>query len=259
MKQIILLLGALILINSLSGQTITVQDKATLKPIANALINSVNPEAHILTDVHGMADITEMKDADSIDIYFTGYQTLLTSYDALMQGNGIVYLTETYHLFDEVVVSASRFEEPVRQVAQPVEVIRATNLAFDNLQTSADVMQNTGNVFVQKSQLGAGSPVIRGFETNKVLLVVDGIRMNNAIYRGGHLQNIVTLDNAAMEKIEILFGPGSVMYGSDALGGVMHFFTKSPTLSGDDKLLTHVNAFARYSTANKEKTGTCRL
>ncbi|MEP6794809.1 MAG: TonB-dependent receptor, partial [Saprospiraceae bacterium] len=126
---------------------------------------------------------------------------------------------------------------------------------FDNSQTSADVIQHTGNVLVQKSQLGGGSPIIRGFETNKVLLVVDGVRMNNAIYRGGHLQNIVTLDNAAMDRVEILYGPGSVMYGSDALGGVMNFVTKNPALSSDGLLRTHVNAFARYSTADEEKTG----
>ncbi len=254
MKQIYLLVGAMMLSHFLFGQTITVQDKATLKPIVGAVINGTDPTTALLTDNHGMATIDELKNETEINIRLTGYQTFTTTYDALVQNN-IVLLIESYHMFDEVVVSVSRFEDPVRQVAQPVEVIRASNLAFDNLQTSADVMQNTGNVFVQKSQLGGGSPVIRGFETNKVLLVVDGIRMNNAIYRGGHLQNIVTLDNAAMDRIEILYGPGSVMYGSDALGGVMQFFTKSPTLSSDDQLLTHINAFARYSTVDKEKTG----
>lgn len=254
MKHSIMLFGALLLFSILNGQTITVQDKSTLKPIPHAIITSTGPADTLLTDQHGMTDISTMQGTASIIIQFTGYQNFTTSYDALMQKNGLVLLTESYHMFDEVVVSVNRFEDPVRQVAQPVEVIRASNLAFDNLLTSADVMQNTGNVFVQKSQLGGGSPVIRGFETNKVLMVVDGIRMNNAIYRGGHLQNIVTLDNAAMEKVEILYGPGSVMYGSDALGGVMNFFTKSPTLSGDDQLLTRVNAFARYSTACDEKT-----
>jgi len=255
MKQIILLFGALLLFNFIHGQTVTVQDKATLKPIPGAVITGNDPVTAILTDNYGMANIAALKSAVAINIRLTGYQTYTTTYDALLQNNGLVLLTESYHMFDEVVVSVSRFEDPVRQVAQPVEVIRASNLAFDNLQTSADVMQNTGNVFVQKSQMGGGSPVIRGFEANKVLMVVDGIRMNNAIYRGGHLQNIVTLDNAVMDKIEILFGPGSVMYGSDALGGVMHFFTKSPTLSGSDQLLTRINAFARYGTASNEKTG----
>jgi hemoglobin/transferrin/lactoferrin receptor protein len=109
----------------------------------------------------------------------------------------------------------------------------------------ADVLANSGSIFVQKSQLGGGSPIIRGFETNKVLLVVDGIRMNNAIYRGGHLQNSLTLDQANMDRVEIVFGPGSVMYGSDAIGGVMSFQTKKPVFSSSDQLLVRSSAYLR--------------
>jgi hemoglobin/transferrin/lactoferrin receptor protein len=165
----------------------------------------------------------------------------------------MMVLDSAHHL-GEVVVSANRFEQQRKNIPQSTEVIRAESMAFDNLQTSADVIQNTGNILVQKSQLGGGSPIIRGFETNKVLLVIDGVRMNNAIYRAGHLQNIITLDNAAMDKIEILYGPGSVMYGSDALGGVMHFFTKDPVLGLDGSNVKHGSAFARYSTADEEIT-----
>jgi hemoglobin/transferrin/lactoferrin receptor protein len=254
MKQLYMLCGALLFTIVIHGQTVTVQDMSTLRPIANAEISNADHTVHIMTDQEGVADVSTLQGTSSVSITLPGYQTIETTYDELVQQNATIFLQESAHQFDAVVVSASRFEESVRNVAQPVEVIRATDLAFQNMQTTADVMQYTGNVFVQKSQLGGGSPVIRGFETNKVLLVVDGIRMNNAIYRGGHLQNIVTLDNAAMDKVEILYGPGSVMYGSDALGGVMNFFTKSPTLSGNDQLATHVNAFARYSTANQEKT-----
>jgi hemoglobin/transferrin/lactoferrin receptor protein len=118
-----------------------------------------------------------------------------------------------------------------------------------NQSSTADVLANSGNVFVQKSQLGGGSPIIRGFETNKVLLVVDGVRMNNAIYRGGHLQNVITMDNGVMDRVEVVFGPGSVVYGSDAIGGVMHFTTKNPTLSTTDKTLIKASAFTRYMSA----------
>ena len=89
--------------------------------------------------------------------------------------------------FEEIVVSASKFEEKKKDVAQKIQVLRAAEIAFQNQSSTADVLANSGNVMVQKSQLGGGSPIIRGFETNKVLMVVDGIRMNNAIYRGGHL------------------------------------------------------------------------
>ncbi|HYK56260.1 MAG TPA: TonB-dependent receptor, partial [Flavisolibacter sp.] len=88
-----------------------------------------------------------------------------------------------------------------------------------------------------------------------VLLVVDGIRMNNAIYRAGHLQNVITVDQNMLERVEVLYGPASTIYGSDALGGVVHMRTKAPKLSLTDKTLYTGSAFARYSSANNEKTG----
>jgi hemoglobin/transferrin/lactoferrin receptor protein len=150
---------------------------------------------------------------------------------------------------EEVVVSASKFEEKRKDVAQKIQVIKASEIQNFNQSSTADVMANSGNVFVQKSQLGGGSPIIRGFETNKVLIVIDGIRMNNAIYRGGHLQNIITLDNSIMDRAEVVFGPGSVVYGSDAIGGVMSFTTKDPKLSLDDRLLVKSNTYTRFFSA----------
>src|SRR6185503_17573828 len=114
--------------------------------------------------------------------------------------------------------------------------------------TSGDVLANTGNVFVQKSQLGGGSPSMRGFEASRVLIVVDGVRMNNAIYRAGHLQDVMTLDAQMLDRTELVFGPASTMYGSDALGGVMHFYTKNAQFSTDDKMLLKMNAMVRNAT-----------
>jgi hemoglobin/transferrin/lactoferrin receptor protein len=94
-----------------------------------------------------------------------------------------------------------------------------------NPQTSADLLANSGHVFVQKSQLGGGSPMIRGFSTNRVLITVDGIRLNNAIFRGGNVHNVISINPFNIEKTEIILGSGSVIYGSDAIGGVMNFYT----------------------------------
>jgi hemoglobin/transferrin/lactoferrin receptor protein len=85
------------------------------------------------------------------------------------------------------------------------------------------------------------------------LLVLDGVRMNNAIYRSGHLQNVLTIDPALVERAEIIFGPGSVIYGSDALGGVMHLYTRKPVLSQTGKLESKVRFTSRYGSANQEK------
>ncbi|WP_247237416.1 TonB-dependent siderophore receptor [Telluribacter sp. SYSU D00476] len=153
---------------------------------------------------------------------------------------------------DELVVTAGRFASQKRTLPFQITQIQSPELAFRNSQTSADVLMQSGDVFVQKSQGGGGSPVLRGFEANRVLIVVDGVRMNNAIYRGGHLQNILRIDNNALNKVEVLFGPSSVLYGSDALGGVISFQTRKPTLSTDDRLLLKTSLLTRFSSANKE-------
>jgi hemoglobin/transferrin/lactoferrin receptor protein len=168
-------------------------------------------------------------------------------------------LSDTTYLkrvtLNEVVVSVNKSEETQRTVAQQVTVLTAKEIANSQSQTTADLLQNAAGVFVQKSQLGGGSPVLRGFEASRILLVVDGVRMNNIIYRAGHLQNVITLDNNILDRTEVLYGPSSTIYGSDALGGVLHFYTKSPLLAtSDQKTNFKLNFLSRYGSADNEFT-----
>ncbi|MBL0100003.1 MAG: TonB-dependent receptor plug domain-containing protein [Saprospiraceae bacterium] len=132
---------------------------------------------------------------------------------------------------DEIVISANRVPERRSDVAQQISLIKKEYILQQSPMNIADLLVSTGDVFVQKSQQGGGSPVLRGFEASRVLLVVDGVRLNNIIYRAGHLQNSITLDPSVLERVEILNGSGSTIYGSDALGGVIHFKTRNPMLS----------------------------
>lgn len=156
---------------------------------------------------------------------------------------------------DEVVVSANRWKQNSKDIPQKITVITPQKVALQNPQTAADLLTISGKVFMQKSQQGGGSPMIRGFATNRLLYAVDGIRMNTAIFRGGNIQNVISLDAFATEKVEVLFGPNSVMYGSDAIGGVMSFQTLTPQFSLEEKTFVSGNAVTRYSSANNEKTG----
>lgn len=153
---------------------------------------------------------------------------------------------------NDVIVYANKFPEQSRYIAQFVSQIRKPHAL--NLQpNSADVLINSGNVFVQKSQQGGGSPVLRGFEGSRVLLMVDGVRMNTAIFRTGHLQNVLTVDNMVLARMEILYGPSSTLYGSDALGGVVSMTTINPKLNSEKKTVISGSASARYATANNEQ------
>jgi hemoglobin/transferrin/lactoferrin receptor protein len=157
--------------------------------------------------------------------------------------------TERSLEMNEIVVSSNKFEQLRRESPNQIELISRKQIAFQNAPNAANLLEQSGNVFVQRSQAGGGSPVLRGFEASRVLIVIDGVRMNNAIYRAGHLQNILRIDQSMLERAEVIFGPSSVMYGSDALGGVVNFRSRNPEFEKKN-----INAYVRYSSAFQEKT-----
>lgn len=156
---------------------------------------------------------------------------------------------------DEVIVTYNKWERKLNEVPNRISKIVIRDARLKNSQTMADLLGATGEVFIQKSQGGGGSPMIRGFATNRILMVVDGVRMNNAIYRSGNIQNVISLDPLALADAEIIFGPGSLIYGSDAIGGVMDFHTLEPKFSSaKNKTIVKGSGLVRYATANTEKT-----
>lgn len=156
---------------------------------------------------------------------------------------------------DEVVLNENRFSKSKRKISQQMERISRKEIEFQNFQTTADALANSGLLSVQKSQQGGGSPVIRGFESSRILLVVDGVRMNNLMYRSGHLQNIITVDKNMIENIQVLFGPSSTIFGSDALGGAVYLETKkAKTLSDNNLKPISGSLISSYSTVNNAKS-----
>ncbi|MEN9371648.1 MAG: hypothetical protein RLZZ64_723, partial [Bacteroidota bacterium] len=155
---------------------------------------------------------------------------------------------------DEVFISFNKWEQNSKEIPNMIEKVNLRDARLRNPQTTADLLGQIGSVFIQKSQLGGGSPMIRGFATNRVLMVVDGVRMNNAIYRSGNIQNIISIDPLTLDGAEVVFGPGSLIYGSDAIGGVMDFHTLEPKFSNNNKLAIRGSSTVRYATANNENT-----
>ena len=233
------------------AQTITVRDNSTREPISNVIIKDKN-NVTATTDIKGKAILTDLDHSDSLWIYNAGY---LSKKIVAPTSDIEIGLTAKLFQLDEIIFSANRTKEKKSDVPFQMEIIKQKDIEFGNQPTTGDVLQNTGAVFLQKSQAGGGSVSMRGFEANKVLMVIDGVRMNNAIYRGGHLQDVMTIDPNMLDRSEVIFGPSSTIYGSDALGGVMHFYTKNAEFSNDDKMLVKVNTMVRYASASQEKTG----
>lgn len=210
------------------------------------------------TNNSGQVILKNLDQQDHVHFYYFGYQELKVL-GGHFRARGKTIKMRPIPKTLKLVEVVGRRDDKVGEIPFHVEAITSSDIAFTNAQTAADALQNHASVFVQKSQMGGGSPVIRGFEANRVLLVLDGVRLNNAIYRNGHLQNAITVDNAMMDQMEVIYGPGSLMYGSDALGGVVHFRSRDPQLLHRNRpdgknYLSSSNFYTRYGSANQEKS-----
>ncbi len=238
-----------------TAQIVTVKDSETDKPLELVSVYSNDLNRALITNPYGKADIAKLKNSAQIIFRLIGYEKKELSFDELKNNNFIVKMSSQAISFDNVIVSAKRWDEDKSEIPHTIETITPKDIELQNPQTAADMLAQSGNVYLQKSQLGGGSPMIRGFATNRVLIVVDNVRMNNAIFRSGNLQNVIAIDANSLANAEVIFGPASVIYGSDAIGGVMEFNTITPQFAFDEQTIFYGNAFTRYSSANKEKTG----
>ncbi|WP_370477157.1 TonB-dependent receptor [Tamlana flava] len=254
MKSHYLLFFFLHIYISFQGQNIKVLNSVTKEPIFGVAIYNIDKSKSVITNFRGEAELDVFSDDETI--YFKHLSHVLKKLTKKQIGkSNRVFLVSNTQGLEEIVISASKFKQNKKDIPQKIVRESAEHVAFSNPQTSADLLENTGQVYIQKSQLGGGSPMIRGFSTNRLLITVDGVRMNNAIFRGGNLQNVISVDPFSVEHTEVTLGSGSVIYGSDAIGGVMSFYTQKPKPSYTDSLLFQSNALVRYSSANDEKTG----
>lgn len=232
----------------LKAQKIKVVDSNN-NPIEGVIIHSDDKKTSGLSDKNGIFIFNEKSTISHLNFLLIGYHPKRESVKKIFKNKGKVVLKIDDQLLKEVII-VGRNEQFLQDLIPETDIISQREIQVTNSKSTADALMMSGNVFVQKSQFGGGSPVLRGFEANRVLLVMDGIRMNNAIYRNGHLQNAITVDNFALKRMEVVFGPGSLTYGSDAIGGVIHFKTKEPVFN-----IKYIDYKARYSSAANEKTG----
>ncbi|MDT0675250.1 TonB-dependent receptor [Autumnicola musiva] len=239
---------------SINAQQIQVLDEDSHEPLPNVNIYNAESTKTLLTNLNGFADLSGFEENELLIFKHLSHDEKRIRKAGILRNNNIVFLEPNENQLEQVVLSVSKFEMNRENIPQKIVSVTPEDIKLYTPQTSADLLQNTGQVYVQKSQLGGGSPMIRGFATNRLLITVDGIRMNTAIFRSGNLQNVISVDPLAVERAEVLIGPGSVVYGSDAIGGVMNFYTLEPGFSFSEETNISGNAYARYATANEEKT-----
>ena len=233
------------------SQDIYILDAETMEPIAGVAIYT-NENNSVFSDFEGKVILDSFDKDDIIIFNHLSYEAKSISKQSIKD---IVLLKMNTQFLDEIIISASRFSQNIKEIPQRILQINKEGIALANPQTSADLLNMTGHIYIQKSQLGGGSPMIRGFSTNRLLLSIDGVRLNNAIYRGGNIHNVISIDPFSIEKTEVIMGSSSVIYGSDAIGGAMNFYTKNPRISESNNPLILINSDLRMASASNEKTG----
>lgn len=230
------------------SQNLTIIDENN-KPVIGASIFS-DLSNYDTTDKNGNVSLDKFSRSDTLTIKQYGFKEEKLPKSKLKNTLILLYDNE---LLDEVVISASKFSQKFREVPKKVTQINRSMIEFTNPMTSADLLERGGYVYIQKSQLGGGSPMIRGLSTNRLVLSVDGVRLNNAIFRSGNIHNVISISPMNIENTEVIMGSASVLYGSDAIGGVMNFYTKKAKLSNDSNPNIQININSRYSSASNEK------
>jgi hemoglobin/transferrin/lactoferrin receptor protein len=125
----------------------------------------------------------------------------------------------------ETVVTATGVEQPTTEVPYTVNTVNSEQLERELPRTLPESLKQTPAVMVQKTAHGQGSPFIRGFTGFRTLMLIDGIRLNNSVFREGPNQYWNTVDINSVDRLELVKGPSSVLYSSDAIGGTVNAIT----------------------------------
>ncbi|MBM4165557.1 MAG: TonB-dependent receptor [Ignavibacteria bacterium] len=165
---------------------------------------------------------------------------------------------KTNYLLKEVIITPTRRATEDAFVPRNTSVISKEQLFEKTASTTPDALHELPGVTIQKTNLGGGSPYIRGLTGKQVLILIDGVRFNNSTFRFGPNQYLNTIDPFIINRIEVVRGPGSVQYGSDALGGVINIITRPQFFSPEQfsvKLFEQVSSAVKGSASHFDVSG----
>ena len=191
-KQFYISLFLFLIFGAITAQELTVIDELG-SPIRDVYLVNNDASAFAFTNKSGRVSLASFSEKDLITISHSGFLTTSKIKDELQAQGNVITLIFDPEALGEVVLLTRIDDENLKTTADRRVILHSKEIERLNTQTTAELLEKRAGINVQKSQMGGGSPVIRGFEANRILLVVDGVRLNNAIYRGGHLQNIISI------------------------------------------------------------------
>ncbi len=234
-----------------------VYEEGTNEPIAGVSMMLLPTGQQTTTAKDGAYTFSSVKSGEySVRIVSDRYAS--STYKVTIQNDNQTVLDiyvplATIRLHKEVVVSAQRFPSEQFNSPEAITVLDNTKLAEYAPGTTPDLFMGATGVWMQKTNYGGGSPFIRGLTGQQTLLMVDGIRLNNATFRYGPNQYLNTIDPFSLQQIEVIRGSGSVKYGTDALGGVINLLTKTPRFSSDGLKISG-SVFTKYLSQSMERS-----
>ena len=255
LKLYFLFLPLLFLVSSFVSQTISFKNEfGNPLKFSKVIISKGHNKDTMITNKDGILFYKSTYNFDAISVIFSDTIVSMTEYEIVNNNYQFITKISNYKslpIFETKVESNTQLPVGLTEINH--QIVTSQEIYNSNISSSAELLLLSEGVTIQKSSFGGGSPIIRGFEANRVLLMVDGVRMNNAIYRGGHLQNSITIDPFIIENCEIIFGSSAVSYGSDAIGGVIHYKTIDPKVinKGDSSKFSG-NYFIRTNSATRE-------
>ena len=235
-----------------SSQQLRVLDAETRTPLMSAHLRSAGMV--LTTAENGKVDLAGT--TGTLNISHTGYLTAVAE-----PGDTVILLKPSgLQLLNTITITASRTERLALETDRSVSILDQTTIHAGTPRTVPEALQQETGIWVQKTNHGGGSPIIRGMMGNQVLLMVDGIRMNNTTYRFGPNQYLSTLDPYLLDRLEVVRGGSSVLYGSDAMGGVVQSFSRDPRFVNSKQFtITEGQVTGGWMSAGMETSGSLRI
>ncbi len=225
-------------------------------PLAKVVVQLDRQNSVCITDQEGAFVLSPLKDG-VYKLTFThiGFNPK-SVYSIQVKGEvrdlgEIVLVTRILPIAGMEVISTRLHKQPF-ELPMPFNLVTAEDITTREAKTTAEALREEPGLAVQKTNHGGGSAIIRGLSSNQILLLVDGIRLNNSTYRLGNHQYLTTVDQSMLSQVEVVRGPNSVRFGSDALGGTINLVTKTPAFSDSGPRLDY-RAASRYASADQEK------
>lgn len=235
------------------SQDISVLDKFSNYGLAGVSVYALNSTDTLQTNSDGEVNI-DVFDNDAVIIFYMPYfQKGRYTKDELAEIHNVVYLNRGDALKKISSTSPLKSREYSADLPFFIDIVDLDDESSLNLTD-----EGTGERITFTNNEG-GMSVFRGLESGKMLLVIDGIRLNNAIHRNGKVERLLNYDNTMTQRVQQIYGTGFTIYSPEATGGVVQYFTIITPLSQEYSFLYHIEANSKYESASNSSISNLSL